>query len=88
MPAILFDAIRWAMILVATILSVRWLWSVNWILGAVLALPAFVLFLNLFGFLTLPLYNHTIEARKARELSRAMEESDPSKTEDRSASGE
>ena len=88
MPAIVFDAIRWAMILGATVLSVRWLWSVSWILGTVLALPVFAIFLNLFGFLTLPLYDHTIEARKARELSHALEKGDTTKTRDHSAGGE
>ncbi|MEN6425571.1 MAG: hypothetical protein ABFE13_09425 [Phycisphaerales bacterium] len=68
MPKIVFDAIRWALILTATGLSVRYLWTVNRIAGVVLALPAFVLFLNLFGFLTLRLYDHTLEARKAREF--------------------
>lgn len=49
----------------ATILAVKCLWAVHWALGLLLALPVFLIFMNVFGFLTLPLYGYTTEARRA-----------------------
>ncbi len=67
-PTLIADIIRWALIIVATIFLVKGLWKVHWILGLVFAVPVYLLFLNLFGFLTLPLYDYTTEAQNARNM--------------------
>jgi len=74
MPKLLCDIIRWVLIIGATVLAVKWLWTVHWVLGLVLALPVFLIFLNVFGFLTLPLYGFTTEARIARRVLKDLEE--------------
>lgn len=40
------------------------------------ALPVYVIMLNLFGFLTLPLYAFTPEAKLSREVARAYQNKD------------
>ncbi len=71
-PKWVVDVFRWALIILSTIVSVKYLCDIHWMLGAFLAPSAFILFLNLFGILTLPLYDFTIEARNARNMMRAM----------------
>jgi len=66
-PKWLADAIRWVLIIVTTIACVTGLWKIHWILGLVLGFPALVISVNLWGFLTLRLYDFTIEARNARK---------------------
>ena len=65
-PKLIADIIRWALIIAATIFSIKWLWQVYWIIGLVFAFPVYWFFLNLFGFLTLPLYDYTTEAQNLR----------------------
>lgn len=67
MPRFLLDVIRWGLIIGATSLSVERLSTVHWLLGLVLSIPLFVVYMNIFGFLTLPLYGFTIEAIAARK---------------------
>lgn len=74
MPKFFCDIIRWILIIGATIITVKWLWTAHWALGLVLALPVFVIFLNVFGFLTLPIYGFTKEARIARRTLKDLEE--------------
>lgn len=74
MPKFVLDTIRWGLIIGATVAAVEWLWKVHWIVGLVLAIPVFVVFLNVFGFLTLPLYTLTREARIARKRLKEFEE--------------
>lgn len=73
MPKLILDIIRWALIICATSLSVQWLWGVHRILGLVLAVPVFVIFLNFFGFITLPLYAFSLESIMARKALRDIE---------------
>ncbi len=74
MPKFVLDTIRWVLIIGATVATVELLGKVHWIVGLVLAIPAFVVFLNVFGFLTLPLYTLTREARNARKRLKEFEE--------------
>ena len=74
MPKLFLDFLRWAWILGATGATIKWLWDVHWALGLFLALPAFVILMNIIGFLTLPLYAFTIEARMARRVLKDIEE--------------
>ena len=85
-PKWLADIIRWGLIIATTFLSVEWLWNVHWVLGLVLAVPAYLVFLNLWGFLTLPLYMFTIEtwvaAKRLKELETDLAENGGSEQED------
>ena len=67
-PKLFADIFRIALIIVSTFFSVGWLWNVHWLIGVILAVPIYLIFLNLFGFLTLPLYDYTFEAKEAREM--------------------
>lgn len=73
MPKIFLDIIRWLSITAATVLAVRWLCTVHWALGLVLAFPMFVIFMNLFGLLILPFYAYTTEARNANRFLHNVE---------------
>lgn len=74
MPRIFCDIIRWILIVGATVFTVKWLWTIHWALGLFLALPVFVIFMNIFGFLTMPLYGFTTEARTALKGLKDLEE--------------
>ena len=62
------DAFRNLLVIAATGLCVYLLWKWNWIVAVILAIPAYILMLNVFGFLTLPLYLLTPESRFGRKL--------------------
>ncbi len=62
------DILRWSLIIAATAFGVKWLWAFHWLLGLTLSVPAFILFMNVVGFLTLPLYAITIEAWEAKKI--------------------
>ncbi len=74
MPKLFLDFFRWAWILGATGATVKWLCGVHWALGVFLALPAFVIMMNIIGFLSLPLYYFTPEAQSARRTLKDFEE--------------
>jgi hypothetical protein len=74
MPKFFFDFIRWFWILGATGYAVKWLWSIHWALGLFLALPVFIISINVIGFLTLPLYLFTTEAQSARKILKDFKE--------------
>ena len=57
------DFLRHILVFGGTVVAVQFLWKINWLLGATSAIPIFILLLNLFGFLTLPLYYFTPETR-------------------------
>jgi len=61
------DILRWSLIIAATAFGVKWLWAFHWLLGLTLSVPAFILFMNVVGFLTLPLYAITIEGWEAQK---------------------
>jgi hypothetical protein len=50
------DVIRHLIIVTSTVVIVYLIWNIYWFLALVAAIPAYILLLNLFGFLTLPLY--------------------------------
>lgn len=63
-PRFLLDVIRWSLVITATIAIPVWLWNVHWILGIlgiIVMFPLYFIFLNFFGFLTLPFYIYTKE---------------------------
>ena len=82
------DIIRWFLIIAATALAVKCLWAVHWALGLVLALPVFVIFMNFFGFLTLPLYGYTTEARRALRRLKDIEKDIQKRTSNKQREGE
>ena len=50
------DVIRHVIIITTTIMTIYFIWEIHWFLAIVLAFPTYILLLNLFGFLTIPLY--------------------------------
>ena len=60
---ILFDVIRNALVLIATGFLVFLIGKWHWIAAVLAAIPVYVVMLNLFGFLTLPLYMLTPEKK-------------------------
>lgn len=77
MPKQLLDIIRVSLVFIGTIIIVPWLWDVHWALGGVLALPVFVILLNVIGFLTLPFYGLTSEHQRDRKALKKFEEEYP-----------
>ena len=53
--------------------------KVHWLLAAILVFPVYVVMLNLFGFLTLPLYFLTPERKVASNAWNAIEKGDKTK---------
>jgi len=71
-PKPLLDVVRNVLILAATSYATFLIWQWHWIAALVACVPVYVVMLNLFGFLTLPLYLLTPEVRQAREMPRAL----------------
>jgi hypothetical protein len=71
-PKAFLDVARHLLILAATAYATVTVWQWNWIAGIVFCIPLYVVMLNVFGFLTLPLYLLTSEVRRAREMERAL----------------
>ncbi len=63
MPKVVLDVFRWVLIVSAAVLGVKRPWSAHSIVGLVMVLPVLIIFMNVFGFVTLPLYTLTREAR-------------------------
>jgi hypothetical protein len=70
--ALFLDLLRNALIIAATGYVTFKLWNWHWIIAVIAVIPVYVVMLNLFGFLTLPLYLLTPETRRAREMERAL----------------
>ena len=71
-PKALLDVIRNLLILAATVYATFLIWQWHWIAALVACIPVYIVMLNLFGFLTLPLYLLTPEVRRAKEMERAL----------------
>ncbi len=73
---IFLDILRNVLILIATGYAVFLIWKWNWIIALIAAIPIYVVMLNLFGFLTLPLYAFTPENRLKAKTLKAFENGD------------
>lgn len=73
---IILDVLRNLLILAATGYATFLAWRYNWIVALVGFLPLYVIFLNVFGFLTLPLYRLTPENRLKAKMHQAMASGD------------
>jgi hypothetical protein len=69
---ILLDSLRHIIILAATGYTTFAIWRWSWIAAALALIPVYIIMLNVFGFLTLPLYLLTPETRHVREMERAI----------------
>jgi ABC-type multidrug transport system fused ATPase/permease subunit len=76
---IFLDILRNVLILIATGYIVFFIWKWNWIIALIAAIPIYIVMLNLFGFLTLPLYAFTPENRLKAKALKAFENSDVEK---------
>ena len=56
------DVIRHLIIFIATITTLYFIWKIHWLLAIIVALPVYIIVLNLVGFLTLPIYGLAIHA--------------------------
>lgn len=73
---IFLDILRNLLILIATGYAVFLIWKWNWIISLIAAVPVYIVMLNLFGFLTLPLYAFTPENRLKAKAFKAFEKGD------------
>lgn len=73
---IFLDILRNLLILIATSYAVILIWKWNWIIALIAAVPVYIVMLNLFGFLTLPLYAFTPENRLKAKALKAFENGD------------
>lgn len=69
---ILLDVFRNVLVLAGTGYVIFLLWRYNWILALVGIVPVYLILLNVFGFLTLPLYGLTRESRLLRKTEKAL----------------
>ena len=73
---IFLDILRNVLIVAATGFVVFLIWKWNWIVALIAAIPVYVVLLNLFGFLTLPLYALTPENRLMGKAYKAFKKND------------
>ena len=73
---IILDIVRNLLILAATGYVTVLIWRYNWIIALLGLLPVYFVFLNVFGFLTLPLYHLTPENRLKGKMHQAMTSGD------------
>lgn len=73
---IFLDILRNLLVLIATGYVVFLIWKWNWIVALVTVIPIYIIMLNLFGFLTLPLYIFIPENRMKYKASKAFEDGD------------
>jgi hypothetical protein len=71
-PKALPDVVRYVLILAATSYATFLIGQWHWIVAVLACVPVYIVALNLFGFLTLPLYLLTPEVRQARDMKRAL----------------
>jgi hypothetical protein len=70
------DILRHLLILAGTGYAVFLIWKWNWIIALTAAIPIYIVMLNFFGFLTLPLYAFTPENRLKAKAFKAFENGD------------
>ena len=70
------DILRYLLILAGTGSAVFLIWRWNWIIALITCIPVYIVMLNLFGFLTLPLYAFTPENRLKAKAFKAFENGD------------
>ena len=74
-----WDFIRHLLIIIGTFTVLYFLWTrVHWLLAIILILPVYIVVLNFFGFLTLPLYFFTPERRAYSNAEKALIKGDTS----------
>lgn len=73
---IFLDILRNVLILIATSYAVSLTWKWNWIIALIAVIPIYIVMLNLFGFLMLPLYAFTPENRLKAKGLKAFENGD------------
>lgn len=73
---IFLDILRNLLILIVTGYVVFLIWKWNWIVALIAAIPVYIVVLNFFGFLTLPLYALTPENRLKVKAFKALEDGD------------
>ena len=74
-----WDFTRHLLIMTGTVIVTYFLWTrVHWLLAAILFIPVYVVMLNLFGFLTLPLYFLTPECKVFSSAEKALLKGDTS----------
>lgn len=71
---IFLDIFRFLLIFTSTAYCVFLIWNWNWIVAIIASIPLYFIMLNLFGFLTLPLYLMTPENRLKSKAFRAFED--------------
>ena len=71
MTAVL-DVLRYLLIAVSTLYATFLIWQWHWIAAVLALFPVYVILLNLFGFLLLPLYGFTPEVRSTRKQAKAL----------------
>ena len=72
-----WDFVRHLLIISGTIAVLYVSWTrVHWLLAIILALPVYVVMLNIVGLLTLPLYFLTPERKVASKAWKAIDEGD------------
>lgn len=68
-----WDFIRHLLIMTCTFVVTYFLWTrVHWALAVILILPIYIVMLNFFGFLTLPLYYFTPERKAYSSAEKAL----------------
>jgi len=70
------DIFRHLLIIAGTGYAVFLIWKWNWIIALISAIPVYIVMLNLFGFITLPLYAFTPENRLKAKTLKAFEKGD------------
>ena len=73
---IFLDVLRYLLILAATGFTVFVTWKRNWIIALIGVIPVYLVMLNFFGFLTLPLYALTPENRLKVKIMKACQSGD------------
>ena len=76
---IFFDVVRHLLILSGTCYTIFLIWQRSWIFGLLAIIPVYVIMLNLFGFLTLPLYLLTPENKLKAKAFQALQNGDVEK---------
>lgn len=75
-PTIFLDVVRNLLILAATGYAGFLIWEWNWIVALIVAIPVYVIMLNVIGLLMVPLYLLTPETRLRTKVFKAMKNGD------------
>jgi len=73
---ICLDVFRHLLVIVGTCYAVFLIWKLNWIIAMISAIPVYIIMLNLFGFISLPLYAFTPENRLKAKAFRSFGKGD------------